>query len=118
MREDIAPLLTGTAVIERPFDTTDNQGGYERGYEAIGTVDCRIEPITRFTDKTLLVGRPEETKTFFIIMPAGTDIKPPDKVITSGVEYEVNGVRSPRTDEVTTRIEVTALNLGGTVEIR
>lgn len=114
-RNDIAPLLSGTAVIVRPSDVSDSQGGYRQTWTPVGTAPCRIEPIMRMSLGTEESGgiMPQSTKQFFCILPSGTDVKTIDRVQSAGTQYEVLGVRAPRTDEITTRCECEVVGTGG-----
>ena len=81
----------------------------------MGTVPCRVEPIQRMSLGTEESGgvMPASSKQFFVIMPPETDIRTIDRVQSLGVQYEVLGVRDPRTDEITTRCECEVISIGG-----
>lgn len=115
LRADIVPLLSGTAIIQRKALTSDGQGGYTTVWSNIGTASCRIEPFPRVTVTGAESSgeRPISQKSWFVIVPAGTDIKPIDRVQSAGAQYEVVGVRSPRSHMVTVRTECELLEQGG-----
>lgn len=112
-RNDIAPLLTGTAVIWRPSDASDSQGGYRQTWVPVGTAPCRVEPIARISLGTEESGgiHPSSAKSFYVITPSGTDIRVIDRVRAYNTQYEVVGIRDPRTDEVTVRAECSVLGI-------
>ena len=105
LRNDAAPFLSGTAVIKRPTDVSDNQGGFTQTWQTVDTVPARLEPV-----RIIGTGRgetggelPQAVNAFAVITPSGTDLRPIDRVVISGKTFEVTDVRSPRTDEVTNR---------------
>jgi head-tail adaptor len=115
LRADIAPLLTGTAIIERAQEVSDGQGGFAESWSPVGTVSARLEPYR-------IAGRGQETtgeipmtlNQWVVITPAETDISALDRVKISNRYFDVNSVRSPRTDEVTTRVECSLVEGGAT----
>lgn len=104
LRDDIAPLLSGTAIIERQIEASDSQGGFTSTWDAVGTVAARLEPTA-----TMMVETGGETPSsqnrWTIFTPAGTDVRETDRFVVSAHHYEVIGVRSDRTDEITCRAE-------------
>ncbi len=105
LRADIAPLLSGTAIIERFTSVSDGQGGRIQTWTPVGTVSCRIEPYVTGNVQEVGGELPMSVEGFAVIVPAGTDVSEVDRVQSANIHYEILGVRSPRTDEVTRRIE-------------
>ena len=114
-RNDIAPLLSGEAVIERPSLVSDGAGGYTTEWDTLDTVPARFEPYNRATPAAEEAQSEHymATKIWFMYCPSGTDIKPIDRVTFEGSQFEVAGVREPRSDGVTTRCEVVQTDAGG-----
>ncbi len=104
MRDDIAPLLSGTAIIERQTTVSDSQGGYTATWIPVGTVSGRLEPATQLMVESGDQS-PMATSRWVVITPADTDIRVTDRVKFGSTHYEVLGVKSNRTDEITCRAE-------------
>lgn len=108
MRTVVGQTLDGTAVIQRPTNTTDSQGGYTQTFAAAGTVSCHLSPIA--ADERV-VGDRIATDTDKQLTVAGTvDLRQTDRVVTGGTTYEVESVSTPRTWALALRAKLTELD--------
>ena len=114
LRDDPPPRLRGvwglafddTATIQRRAATSDSGGGAGYAWANVGTVPCRIYPVTMRGKGALVGGQINEHTTHFCAMPAGTDIGTADRVaIQNRGTFEVT-VALETTAAFTTRVEV------------
>ena len=92
MRHTVDEYLPGTAVIHPATRTADGQGGQTWAYAAASTVDARLAP--HEGDETLLASRLAERQPYTLTVPKGTTIDEDDRVVYSGVTYEIISRRS------------------------
>lgn len=91
-------MLTDTCVIRRVTNTPDDAGGLSESWADAATVACRIgQPSSR---EYAAAGRTAEESDAVIRLPAGTDVRGADRIVTGGVTYEVGGPVIAVTDEL------------------
>jgi len=113
MRSTVDSALPDTAVITRKVRTDDGAGGATNAWTAVGTVACRLSPLSG--DEALLGGRVHGKESNVVTMPYSADLREVDRVTISGAVYEVSSVHSPRSWELSTTAMVEQLVAGGTV---
>lgn len=91
MRTDAGRILTTTVVITRKTQTPDTSGGFTDTWATVNTVKgyfnrYRLSPLERETGiRIQLISYWE----FFL--PAGTDVRPTDRLLADGRTFEVVG---------------------------
>lgn len=100
-RTDAASLLTDSCAISRPTFTPNDSGGGSNNYTTVATVGCRIGPLT--SAEVLRGGANTETTDVAVTLPANTDVRAADRLVTGGRTYEVTGI-TDRTDELLRRV--------------
>ena len=105
-REAVEDLLDGTCVIERLQTASDGQGGTTSSWTAAGTVCCNVSPLTGGSGRSDIEGgQPREVGARIVTLPAETDIRTTDRLVTGGQTLEVTDAREPRTREFVRRVE-------------
>lgn len=107
MRATIAKTLPETARIERMTRTPDGMGGSIETWTTIATVSCRIAPAGYAPSETAIANRISDRVAWTMTFPAETDIDAADRVVIGDRVFEVIGVFSPRTYELSTRVIAT-----------
>lgn len=102
MRATAERALPGTAVIQWGTLTSDGGGGWTEGFVASGTVACRVAPISG--SEREVGDRVSAESQYVITLPAETSVETDDRIVVSGVTYNVTAVRD-RSWEVTRRVE-------------
>lgn len=104
MRTVAEQALPGTAVIQNGTLTSDGGGGNTEAFTARtgGTVACRVAPLTGREGE--LGDRITADANYVITLPAGTTVETDDRIVISGITYNVTAVRD-RSWEVTRRVE-------------
>lgn len=101
MRTDLNLSLPGTAVIHTYAWTSDGQGGGTATFSATGTVSCRVSPLP---SGEMVRGERVATETSRIItIPAFGTVTEKDRIVSNGVTYTVEEVRS-RDWEISRRV--------------
>lgn len=107
MRADLALSLPDTAVITRGTFVSDGGGGGTVDYKPAGTFDCRIAPLTAPENpEGVQGGRINPEAQFVVTLPAETEVTTEDRIEVDSTTYSVEALRSPRSYESSTRIEV------------
>lgn len=109
MQATLNASLPGTVVISRPTLTSNGAGGQVTTWAAAGTVIGRLSPrvirprpeISDLTSDAVLATRP-----FIVTLPAGTDVKPTDRLITHGNTYDIDNLDNPRSYAIDVRVDV------------
>jgi hypothetical protein len=103
MRETIEDSLPDVAVIKTRSWVSDGGGGGTTTYTAAGTVECRVAPISAAEKYQGERIHPDTEYVFTFPYDAAI---PGDAVITVGsINYTVTGQRSPRSWEISRRVE-------------
>jgi hypothetical protein len=109
MREEFESLLPDTANVQRRTATSDGGGGNTYTYANVLTgVACRISPI-KGGEGGNGGGRVMDETTHVITFAAKTDVRHPDRIVVSGITYEVTYVRTRGDWELTRRVEAKEL---------
>ena len=88
MREDLGYLLPGTAIISRPTAGTGLYGPLDPTWNATGTVDCRLDSISR-TALTGMIADAEVGRTYYqLSLPYNADLRDGDSVSVASKTYE------------------------------
>lgn len=100
IKATIALFLTDTAIILR---NTPNPNDFypDDNFAAVGTVDCRILPLSRTSRAEDIIAMQEKGRTYYrLIMPDTADILDGDKVTVNSTTYDVLQIDTKRTDKV------------------
>lgn len=98
--------FSDTAIIQSRTRTGDTGGGATDVWNAVGTVACRIYPVSMRGKGALVGDQINEHSTHFCAMPPQTTIHAADRVaIANRGTFEVT-VTLDTTDAFTTRVEV------------
>lgn len=103
MRATAQRAMPGSAIIQGGTLTSDGGGGWTEGFTAAGTVACRVAPIAG--SEREVGDRIVADSQYIITLPAATAVETDDRIVVSGVTYNVTAVRD-RSWEVTRRVEV------------
>lgn len=109
MRRVKAGFQTGTAVIQRSTGTQSESGYPEDNFAAVGTVACRILPLSRQAQQ--MVANQELGRSYYTASLAYTaTVRDGDRIVAGGVTYEVAQIDNDRTDE--TDVQVILVKFG------
>lgn len=98
--------FSDTGVIQARTRTSDSGGGATDAWNAVGTVACRIYPVSLRGKGALVGGQINEHSTHFCAMPLGTPINPAERImIANRGTFEVT-LALETTDALSTRVEV------------
>lgn len=98
--------FSDTAIIQSRARTSDAGGGATDTWNAVGTVACRIYPVSMRGKGALVGDQINEHSTHFCAMPPQTPITASNRVVIANRgTYEVTLVLET-TDSFTTRVEV------------
>jgi head-tail adaptor len=104
MRGVLDRSLPESCVIQGGTITSDSGGGGTLAWTNSGTVSCRVAPMR--ADEQVTGGRLSPDADWIITLPAETNISEESRIVTGGRTFEVDAVRSPRSFEVSCRVEV------------
>lgn len=90
--------LPTVAVVQRLTLASDSMGGFSESAATAVTTTCRVAP-ARAGDAQVVAGRLRERTLLRITVPATTDVRTADRLVVSGVMYEVLAVLAPGTYE-------------------
>jgi head-tail adaptor len=104
--------LAGTAVIQRATAVSDSGGGGSISWANVGTVSARFAPVisTGTTNEDVEGGRMTADVDVIATVPAETDVRVTDRLVTDAQILAVTNVRAPQTWEVNRRIEATEVS--------
>lgn len=104
MRADLNDSLVGTAIVQTSTWVSDGGGGGTTSWVAAGTYDCRVTPASGVEqDKG---DRLQPETEFIFTLPALTTINEDAQIVYSGGTYDVIATPSPRSFEVSRRVQV------------
>ncbi|MCW5933974.1 MAG: head-tail adaptor protein [Fimbriimonadia bacterium] len=99
MRQVIQSICLETVQVRRKSLVSDGAGGYAETWSTIASLSGRVcnrsrrgEPVAG--DSVRDVSERE------IVMPHSADVRPEDRLLVGGVEYEVKGVNTGRSDSL------------------
>jgi hypothetical protein len=88
MRSCVSGNFPSTAIIARKTSVTDARGSAGTGYSNVATLACRIEedkaPIEAVSGEQL-----HATSGYKVYFPAGSDVRPSDKLIIGSLTLQV-----------------------------
>lgn len=90
LRSTVDCLLPGTAVIQRSERQSDGSGGFTESWSPVGTVACHLL-IDRSSVEDAVSGRIRLLSGYSVILPAGTDVRSSDRIVSNGATFEVVG---------------------------
>ncbi len=111
MRATMNRALPDIAIIQRRTGASDGAGGVTYTWAPHATVACRVSPIAGgemlLSDRNSSSGdRAVDETTHVVTVAAETDITEADRVIVSGMTYEVTTVRARGEWELSRRVDV------------
>ena len=104
MRSTLNDSLPGTAIVQTSTWVSDGGGGGTTSWVASGTFDARITPAGGFEDQQGDRVQPETE--FIVTLPANTAIDEDAQIVYSGGTYDVIAAPSPRSFEISRRVQV------------
>jgi head-tail adaptor len=104
MRDTMNDSLPGTAIVQTQNWVSDGGGGGTTLWLASGTYDCRVTPTGGFEQDQGDRVQPETEYIF--TLSALTEIDEDAQIVYSGGTYDVIATPSPRSFEVSRRVEV------------
>lgn len=112
IRAELDRDLPDSCQIMRPYEIEDDNGGWETtSYHAVATVACRIAPGRSVTAGEGLAGdQLQRADAWLLTLPAGTDLRPSDRVKLGDREFEVLGPAGNRSVELNMRVAVIEIN--------
>jgi head-tail adaptor len=104
--------LAGTAVIQRATAVSDSGGGGSISWANVGTVSARFAPVVSQSSANEDVEGERMTADVdeILTVPAHTDIRTEDRIVSDVRTFAVTNVRAPQTWEVNRRVEVTEVS--------
>lgn len=100
MRDAVEDTLTGTAAVRRNTPgASDGQGGRAASWSTVATVACRL--VQSGQQGEITEGdKPTADTRWTVELPYGTDAVPKDRLLVSGVYYEILATNAGETDAV------------------
>ncbi len=107
MRSALEDSLPDTAVIQRGTVHSNAGGGGTTAWVAIGTVACRLSPISAagFGTEREVADRLAEVSDWLITMPQATTIDTDKRIVIGTETFEVLAMHEPRSWDLCTRVE-------------
>lgn len=96
---DEAIILAGGSM------SSDGGGNYTETFVASGTVPCRIVAASS-QEEFASGGRMQEVSDWLVTLPSGTDLNMWDRLAIGGGTFSITAIRSPRSYELSCRVEV------------
>lgn len=107
MRSTSVEYLAGTAIIQNQSFVSDGGGGGTASWVAAGTVDCRVAPVASSGEgEGVEGGRIQPDTEYVFTLPNDTVLSDASRILYGSQVFTVTSLRSPRTWEITRRVEV------------
>lgn len=107
MREDVAPSLPDTLIVQRATHTADGVGGQTTVWAAAGTMACRVEPVSARGQGEEIAGSREAEPSEYVIHVAHDEtVTADDRIVYQGETFEILEVIDARSWDVHTRLRV------------
>lgn len=103
MRAARNALLPDTGQIQRPTRAGDGQGGWSDTWATVATAACSVTPAAVATAGTVAADRLAEGTAWTVTLPALTDARAGDRVLTGGRTFTVVATDAPRSYELSRR---------------
>ncbi len=104
MRATVAATFVESCDIQRvSAPVSDGRGGRTGAPATVVTVACRIGPAAS-GGEIPVIERLQSSNGFMITMPAATDVRMGDRIVSSGRTFEVTGLGVPRSFEIARRV--------------
>jgi hypothetical protein len=112
MRATILLTMPSTGIIQRTAVAPDGMGGKVETWNAVGATSCRISPGVNAPWRTMganavlqeIQGGLDQRQGILITVPAGTDIRPYDRLVVGPHTYSIVSVWPDRTYEIAMRV--------------
>lgn len=91
------------SVLQRVTRTPDGLGSYTEAWNTIGTPNCLIGPPTGAQEVALAM-RIADVVSYHIALPAGTDVRPNDRLVIGARTLTVGTVYEPHSYDVLTNL--------------
>lgn len=106
MRSVSSEYLAGTAIIQNQSFVSDGGGGGTASWVSAGTVDCRVAPVAGSGEgESVKGGRLHPDTEYVFTFPNGTVLSDDSRILYGSQVFTVTSLRSPRTWEITRRVE-------------
>jgi len=106
MRSTLNDSLPDTAQVRRKSLTSDGAGGYTESWSTVAAVACRVAPSGQSPQERVIAERLTATAIWTVTLPAGTDVRPADRIVVGSRAFEVVGVLA-RSYELARRVVCT-----------
>ncbi len=108
MRSALEDSLPDTAVIQRGTVHSNAGGGGTTAWVAMGTVACRLSPVSavKFGTEREVASRLTEVADWLVTMPQDTTIDTNNRIVVGAETFEVLALHDPRSWDLCRRAEV------------
>lgn len=104
MRATVDGALPETGVlVKRSTPAADGMGGSTLTWATVATVTCRISPNTT-REEELAGDRVTNTQRWLLTFPAGTDVRPADRIVAGARTFDVSSIRGARSFELARQV--------------
>lgn len=107
IQADVLPSMPDTATIQRG-PATSTAGGWSQTFPTVGTTKCHLSPIGP-SSEALAADELAAVTKWLLTTPAGTDIRPSDRIVCNGKTFEVSGGTGSKTWEITRNFYLTEI---------
>lgn len=97
--------MPDACTIKRLAVTADGAGGQTESWSTATNVACRLAPLTG-GDERIMADKLTAVSPYMVTMPAGTDIRPADRLVIGGRTFEVAAVLAGGGWETARRVAV------------
>lgn len=106
MRDTLEQTFPDECTIRRSQVVPDGQGGETETWSDLATVPCRLSPQSQRQSDEVEEGDRITALTYRVVTVAhDTDVTAADRLVINGETLEVQGLRAPRSWELSRRIE-------------
>lgn len=110
MRSTMVQSLTDTAIVQTAVEVSDGGGGITTSWVNSGTYDFRIAPVASSGDGEGVEGGRVHPDTEYVgTLPNDAVVTSNSRLLFNGGTYPVTSLRSPRSWELSRRIELKQL---------
>lgn len=99
--------LPDLAQVQRVTRTPDGSGGFSTTWATVVTAACALAPADARPPETETAARLATTAAWTITLPAGTDVRAADRIVSGGRTFELTAPAAPRSWELTRRVSAT-----------
>lgn len=112
MRDAVEASLPGTAIIQTRVFHSDGGGGGTTTWTAVGTVSCRLSPMsgmTSFDSEGMTAGRITQQAKWLLTLPQSSTVTTDSRVKINAGTYEVLALHEPRSWDLCRRAELSEM---------